>query len=155
MSALNEMFDRFLQEANEKVNAKEFEYFVESEPSKEFLEELRKKYEEWESKFNFILLNLIPNPIKGEITIGKLRYRGITLGRTVIDGHIVDIDVSIRPSSKRNREWHFCYSKDWTEEIEYQYQFCLSADKVMAFGASARKKGEYKVSGIIPQIYKQ
>lgn len=162
MSALEELFKRYDETLEKRLVETEYNWYSLPGSSKELQEELKKEYEEWEKKFNFILHELIPKPIRGEVTIGKLRYRGITLGRTVIDGCIIDIDVYIRPSSKRNIEWHFCYSKDWTERVEEEYQayliredFCRKTAEAMVFGCSNRKNEVYTMAGLVSQISKK
>lgn len=50
-------------------------------------EELAEKYKEFDLRFEYALRNKIDKPIKGEITNGKLKWRGISLGVFRGDGY--------------------------------------------------------------------
>lgn len=50
-------------------------------------EELAEKYKEFDLRFEYALRNKIDKPIKGKITKGKLKWRGISLGVFRGDGY--------------------------------------------------------------------
>jgi len=87
---------------------------------------------EREAQVEFMLRYQIDKPIKGEITIGKLRYRGI---KSIAEEHITRKFLGI---VQRGQLIKF---------DPMLYQFHKQKDKVFAFG-SARGKGR----GIINQI---
>lgn len=51
-------------------------------------EEIVEKYEELDLRIEYALRNKIDKPIKGEITKGKLKWRGIRLGVFRDDGYV-------------------------------------------------------------------
>lgn len=131
----------------------------------EFFERMHK---EQDRRLEFALRHLIPHPIKGKITKGKLKWRGIYLMIPPLetpklekkeDGNYILRCTFLFPilccnQSRSGKRQHYEINLNFCPEHMAQYQFVQSQDYAHIFGVSSRQDGKYKVGGILNQITK-
>ncbi len=128
----------------------------------------QRMYMEQDRRLEFALRNLIPCPIKGEITKGKLKWRGIYLMmpppetpklERKEDGNYILRCTFLFPilccnQSKSGKRQHYEINLNFCPEHMAQYQYAQSQDYTHVFGVASRRNGKYKVGGILNQITK-
>ena len=123
---------------------------------------------EQDKRFEFALRHLIPCPIVGKVTKGKLRWRGIYLKMPPPetpelvrkeDGNFIlkctfRFPILCANQSKSGKRQSYEINLNFCPEHMSLYQYWQSQENTFAFGVAARRDGKYNVGGIINQIKK-
>lgn len=120
---------------------------------------------EQENRLRYALYYLIPTPIKGEVTKGKLRWRGLCLLQiqdefpqvTLTNGNItskytVRFPILYGKQSKSGKRKEFKIDLNFQGDTLLRYKTHCAIENAFVFGITTDHQGTYKENGFVPQI---
>lgn len=120
---------------------------------------------EQENRLRYALYYLIPTPIKGEVTEGKLRWRGLCLLQTQADfpqvtltnGNItskytVRFPILYGKQSKSGKRKEFKIDLNFQGDTLIRYETHRASENAFVFGIATSNESRYKVNGLVQQI---
>lgn len=113
-------------------------------------EEFFKYHVELDNRLEYALRRLIPCPIKGEITLGKIRYRGVYLAYEQF-ASLDKFPFLCLKDSRSGKRKAFKVDLNFNNELLAAYEFEMSIERAITFGHRKNDK-KNNCSGIITQI---
>lgn len=120
---------------------------------------------EQENRLRYALYYLIPNPIKGEVTKGKLRWRGLYLLKTqnelpqvtlangsLSSKYAVRFPTLCGKQSRSGKRKEFKIDLNFQGDILLRYEIHRASEDAFVFGITTSNESRYKVNGLVKQI---
>ena len=120
---------------------------------------------EQENRLRYALSYLIPNPIKGEVTKGKIRWRGLYLLNTQNEfpqvtmvnenlslKYAVRFPILCGKQSKSGKRKEFKIDLNFQGDTLIRYETHRASENAFVFGIATSNESGYKVNGLVQQI---
>lgn len=120
---------------------------------------------EQENRLRYALYYLIPTPIKGEVTKGKLRWRGLCLlqiqdefpqvtltNDNITSKYTVRFPILYGKQSKSGKRKEFKIDLNFQGDTLIRYETHRASENAFVFGIATSNESRYKVNGLVQKI---